>query len=277
MAVPMITLNDGVQIPQVGFGVWQVGDDEAVDVVTKALEAGYRHIDTAEAYQNEAGVGKAISQSGVARDELFVTTKLFNHNHKAADARRAIEASLEKLGLDFVDLYLIHWPAVKKYGESYIEAWDAMQEFQAEGLVRSIGVSNFEAHHLDKLNGAVPTINQIELHPSLSQAAYRADLVARGIVPEAWSPLGNQQQDDSDLDHETVHRIAEEVGKEPAQVILRWHLQEGTVIIPKSVTPARIQSNLSLFDFELSDEQMAAMRAVDSNNRQGAHPDEPNW
>ncbi|WP_203568103.1 aldo/keto reductase [Aestuariimicrobium ganziense] len=276
MSVPQITLNDGVQIPQLGFGVWQVTSDEIVPAVSKALEVGYRHIDTAAGYQNEDGVGKAIAESGIARDELFVTTKLDNPDHKRDDARRGIEKSLSLLGLDHVDLYLIHWPSVIKHGEAYIEAWDAMQEFKAEGLVRSIGVSNFNIEHLDKLNGAVPSVNQIEIHPTFVREDFLAQLRERGIAPESWSPLGNSTEP-KDIDHEVIKGIARELGVEPAQVIIRWHLQKGLIVIPKSVTPARIEQNFDVFGFELSDAQVERITALDAGRRMGGDPVTATW
>ncbi|GAA1389806.1 aldo/keto reductase [Luteococcus peritonei] len=267
--VPQITFNDGKKIPQLGFGVWQVENDKATPAVTKALEVGYRHIDTAAIYGNEEGVGKALAESGIAREDLFITTKLWNDSHAAGDARTAIETSLTKLGLDHVDLYLIHWPATVKYGESYIEAWDAMQEFKAEGLVTSIGVSNFHEVHLAKLNGETPVIDQVELHPTFAQAELRRVLDDRDIVTEAWSPLGQSK----DLDNETIGAIAQELGVSPAQVIIRWHLQEGRVVIPKSVTPERIASNFDVFGFELSGEQMDQITGLDEGNRLGGNPE----
>ncbi|WP_420176052.1 aldo/keto reductase [Luteococcus sp. OSA5] len=269
MSVPQITFHDGKQIPQLGFGVWQVENDQATPAVEKALEVGYRHIDTAAIYGNEEGVGKAIANSGIAREDLFITTKLWNDAHKAADARKAIETSLEKLGLDHVDLYLIHWPATVKYGDAYIEAWNAMQEFQAEGLATSIGVSNFHEQHLSALEGAKPVIDQVELHPTFQQSELRSVLAERGIATEAWSPLGQSK----DLQHEVIARIADEHGVSPAQAIIRWHLQLGNVVIPKSVTPERIASNFDVFGFELTGEQMDAINALDEGNRLGGNPD----
>lgn len=266
--VPNLTLNDGVKIPQLGFGVWQVEDAVATEAVTRAFEVGYRHIDTAAIYQNEAGVGRAIKASGLARGDLFITTKLWNDSHKSDDARKAIETSLEKLGLDHVDLYLIHWPAEKKYGDAYIEAWDALQQFKAEGLTRSIGVSNFNAEHLDALRGATPSVNQVEMHPTFNQSALREVMDNRDITPEAWSPLGQAH----DLNDATIDQIAKELGKTPAQVIIRWHLQIGNIVIPKSVTPERIASNFDVFDFELSTPQIAAINGVDNGNRIGPNP-----
>ncbi|MGI5950937.1 MAG: aldo/keto reductase [Brooklawnia sp.] len=268
-SIPNLTLTDGNQIPQLGFGTWQVPDAEAETAVNLALEAGYRHIDTAAIYGNEAGVGRALANADLPRNELFITTKLWNDAHLASDARRGIELSLEKLGLDQIDLYLIHWPATVKYGEAYIEAWDAMQEFKAEGLVRSIGVSNFLPHHLDKLNGEVPVVDQIEVHPTLTQTALRTELVARQIAIESWSPLGSGD----DLGNSVVTKIAAEMGRSTAQVIIRWHLQHGLIVLPKSVTPHRIVENTNVFDFELDDSQMAEIDALDADNRRGSHPD----
>ena len=267
--VPQITFNDGKKIPQLGFGVWQVENDKATPAVAKALEVGYRHIDTAAIYGNEEGVGKALKDSGIARDELFITTKLWNDSHRKDDARKAIETSLTKLGLDHVDLYLIHWPATVKYGDSYIEAWDAMQEFKAEGLVTSIGVSNFHEMHLARLNGETPVIDQVELHPTFGQAELRRVLDDRDIVTEAWSPLGQSK----DLDNATIAEIAQQLGVTPAQVIIRWHLQSGRVVIPKSVTPERIEANFDVFGFELSGEQVRQIDGLDEGNRLGGNPE----
>ncbi len=267
MAVPTITLNDGVTIPQLGFGTWQVADDVAERALSTALETGYRHIDTAAIYGNEEGVGRAIAAASLPRDELFVTTKLWNDKHRRDDARRALETSLTKLGLDHVDLYLIHWPAVKFPG-LYVEAWDAMQEFKAEGLTRSIGVSNFNQEHLDALHGATPAIDQIEMHPTFGQHALRQSLLKAGIRPEAWSPLGQSK----DLTDPVIGAIADQLGRTPAQVIIRWHLQLGTVVIPKSVTPERIASNFDVLDFELSEEQVARISGTDTGVRLGGAP-----
>lgn len=271
--IPQISLSDGQSIPQIGFGTWQVSDDDAHSSVLEALRVGYRHIDTAAIYGNEAGVGRAIAESGIARDELYVTTKLWNDQHKRADARRGIEESLEKLGLDRLDLYLIHWPSVIKHGDEYIEAWDAMQEFKAEGLVTSIGVSNFHPEHLDRLNGETPVIDQVEIHPTLPQDELRAELDRRGIKVESWSPLGSGD----DLGNESIAKVAESLGKSVAQVIIRWHLEKGLIVLPKSVTPSRIAENFDVFDFELGAENTAIMDGLDSNNRRGAHPAEADF
>lgn len=267
--IPKINLSDGYEIPQLGFGTWQVPDDEAEASVSHALEAGYRHIDTAAIYGNEAGVGRAIARAGLSREDLYVTTKLWNDAHLAADARRGIESSLEKLGLDHVDLYLIHWPATVKYGDAYIEAWDAMQQFKAEGLARSIGVSNFHAEHLDKLNGETPVVDQIEVHPTLTQTALRAELASRGIAVQSYSPLGSGDE----LGNPVIAEIAADVGRSVAQVIIRWHLQHGLIVLPKSVTPQRIVENLDVFDFELDAAQMTRIDGLDADNRRGSHPD----
>ncbi len=267
--VPNISLSDGTTIPQLGFGTWQVPDDEAERAVTEALRVGYRHIDTAAIYGNEAGVGRALAAANLPREELYVTTKLWNAAHLAADARRGIESSLTKLGLDHIDLFLIHWPATVKYGDAYIEAWDAMQQFKAEGLTRSIGVSNFHLHHLNALNGETPCIDQIELHPTLNQLELRTELASRGIAVESWSPLGSGD----DLGHPVLTEIAGALDRSVAQVIIRWHLQHGFVVLPKSVTPHRIAENFDVFDFELDAEQMARIDGLDSGNRRGSHPD----
>ncbi|WP_257478301.1 aldo/keto reductase [Acidipropionibacterium jensenii] len=267
MAVPNITLNDGVTIPQLGFGTWQVADDIAEKSVSMALQAGYRHIDTAAIYGNEKGVGRAIATSGIPRQELFVTTKLWNDMHRKDQARKALETSLTKLSLDHLDLYLIHWPSVKHQGQ-FIQAWDAMQTFKTEGLVRSIGVSNFNQVHLDDLNGATPSVNQIEMHPTFTQKAYRESLLAQGIHPEAWSPLGMSK----DLTNPVIEQIAADLGKTAAQVIIRWHLQIGNIVIPKSVTPERIAANFDVFDFELSEDQIAQIEGLDTGVRLGGDP-----
>jgi 2,5-diketo-D-gluconate reductase A len=267
-AVPNVTLNDGVEIPQLGFGTFQIPADDTQRAVEEALAIGYRHIDTAAIYGNEEGVGRALAASGLKRDEYFVTTKLWNNQHLGDQAVIGINASLEKLALDYLDLYLIHWPAVVKYGDAYIQAWDALQGFQFDGLARSIGVSNFNIEHLNKLTGVVPSINQIELHPTLTQPGLTAELARRGITPEAWSPLGRG----GDLTSPELARIAAETGKTPAQIVIRWHLQIGNVVIPKSVTPSRIAENFDVFGFELTPEQVAAISALNTNHRTGADP-----
>ncbi|MDO5534528.1 MAG: aldo/keto reductase [Propionibacteriaceae bacterium] len=267
--VPTVTLSDGATIPQLAFGTWQVPDAEVTPAVLHALQTGYRHIDTAAIYGNEAGVGRAIAQGGVRREELYVTTKLWNDVHAKADVRRGIESSLEKLGLDHVDLYLIHWPSTVKHGDAYIEAWDALQEFKAEGLATSIGVSNFHAHHLDAISGEVPVVNQVEVHPTFAQVPLRTLCAERGITVESWSPLGSG----ADLGNPELAAVASELGRSVAQVIIRWHLQHGLIVLPKSVTPARIEENFSVFDFELDADTMARIDALDAGNRVGADPD----
>jgi diketogulonate reductase-like aldo/keto reductase len=272
--VPSVTLNNGIEIPQLGFGVWQVPDDVAAEVVVTALESGYRSIDTAAAYNNEVGTGKAIAASGVPREELFVTTKLANPEQGHDRTLRAFDASLQRLGLDYVDLYLIHWPRPAK--GLYAETYKAFEKILADGRARSIGVSNFLPEHLEVLAGessVVPVLNQIELHPQLQQADARAVHASRGIVTEAWSPLG---QGKGLLEVPTVVAVARKHGRTPAQVVLRWHLQLGNVVIPKSVTPSRIRENVEVFDFELDDDDLAAFAALDEGRRLGGNPAEVN-
>lgn len=269
--IPTVAMNDGHLIPQLGVGVFRVDGEDAEEVITKALRVGYRHIDTATSYYNEEGVGRAIARSGIPRDELFITTKLWNADH--ADALGAVQSSLDNLGLDHLDLYLIHWPAPKH--DRYVEAWHTLEEIQRRGLARSIGVSNFHEHHLDRLlaeGSVVPAVNQIELHPSFTQHELAGVNAKHGIVTEAWSPLGQGQ----DLELATIHDIAGAVSRTPAQVILRWHLQKGYVIFPKSASEARLKDNLGALEFELEAGQMAAIDALDRGNRVGSHPDELN-
>jgi len=267
LSVPTVTMRDGRAIRQLGFGTYLVPPDDTERVVSEALEVGYRHIDTAVLYENEAGVGAAIAASGIPRDELFVTTKLWNDQHQPDKARASINASLEKLGLDHVDLYLIHWPATRKYGDSYLAAWDVMQEFKREGLTNSIGVSNFNAEQIDGLRGEVPAINQVELHPSLSQVPLREDMRRRGIAVESWSPLGRG----ADLSDPAIIKIAAETSHTPAQVIIRWHIQSGLVVIPKSVTLQRIVEN-SRVGFELTPAQMRVVDGLNTDTRYGKDP-----
>jgi diketogulonate reductase-like aldo/keto reductase len=268
--IPDVRLSDGVEIPQLGFGVFQVPPRETADVVTQAFDAGYRHIDTAAAYRNEAGVGQAFRASGLGRDEVFITTKCFNDDHGYDDARDAFQASLDRLELDFVDLYLIHWPVPSK--DLYVETWKAFIGLQKEGLVRSIGVSNFQPDHLDRIieeTGVTPSINQIELHPYLQQPGLSRKHEELGIVTEAWSPLAQGAV----LDDATITDIADAHGKTPGQVVIRWHLQKGYVVFPKSATPERIKQNIDVFDFELSDDQMSAVESLDKGERIGPDPD----
>ncbi|HVK26374.1 MAG TPA: aldo/keto reductase [Actinokineospora sp.] len=266
-----VKLNDGTTIPQLGYGVWQVPDDVAVSAVATAIEAGYRSIDTAAIYGNEAGTGAAINASGVPREELFVTTKLWNSDQGYDEVLRAFDTSLGKLKLDYVDLYLIHWPAAGQ--DKYVDSWRALEKIQADGRARSIGVSNFQQQHLDRLfaeTGVVPAVNQIELHPNLPQTDLRAFHAEHGIATEAWSPLGRGTL----LDDAAVVAIGERHGKSAAQVLLRWHLDLGNIVIPKSVTPARIRANLDVFDFDLTDVDRAELAALENGKRTGPNPDE---
>ena len=269
--VPNVKFNDGRSIPQLGYGVWQVEDEVAEKVVGTALETGYRHVDTAAIYGNEAGVGRAIANSDVAREDIFLTTKLWNSDQGYESAFEAFEASLEKLGTDYVDLYLIHW--VKPQQGLYLDSWRALIELQKQGKVRSIGVSNFPEEQLREIiekTGVVPVIHQIELHPYFSQEALRAVHAEYGIVTEAWSPLGNG----SDLlQNPVLAEIAERHGATPAQVVLAWHLAKGTVAIPKSVTPSRIEENLASVNVKLTAEDIAAVDALSTpEGRIGADP-----
>jgi 2,5-diketo-D-gluconate reductase A len=266
--VPAVDLGGDVTIPQLGFGVFQVPPGETEQAVALALEAGYRHIDTATIYRNEAGVGRALAASGLGRDEVFVTTKLWNDAQGRAP--QAFEESLERLGLDHVDLYLIHWPAAG--ADRYVDAWKALLELQESGRTRAIGVSNFQVPHLRRIideTGVSPSINQIELHPYLQQEELRAFGAEQQIVTEAWSPLAQGAV----LGDPVVTAIAEAAGRTPAQVVLRWHIQLGNVVIPKSVTPQRIRENLALFDFELSAADLDALRGLDRGERTGPDPD----
>ncbi|MFI0938390.1 aldo/keto reductase [Streptomyces sp. NPDC021020] len=269
--VPDVTLNNGVTMPQLGFGVWQVPDDEAESAVATALEAGYRSIDTAALYANEEGTGRALAASGLPREELFVTTKLWNSDQGYDSALRAFDTSLAKLKLDHVDLYLIHWPQPRR--DAYTETWRALERIAAEGRARAIGVSNFQPAHLRRLadgSPTVPAVNQIELHPQLAQSELRAVHAELGIATEAWSPLG---QGKGLLESQVVARVAERHGRTPAQVVLRWHLQLGNVVIPKSVTPSRIRENIDVFDFALAPEDLAELAALDDGTRLGPDPD----
>jgi 2,5-diketo-D-gluconate reductase A len=268
--VPNISLAGGVEIPQLGFGVFQVPPAETAEVATQALLAGYRHIDTAAAYRNEAGVGQAIHAAGLDRGDVFITTKCFNDDHGYEQAKHAFKASLERLGVDYVDLYLIHWPVPAH--DRYVETWKAFIELQAAGQVRAIGVSNFNAPHLHRLieeTGVTPAVNQVELHPRYQQAGLRREHADLGIVTEAWSPLAQGAV----LDDPTITAVAAAHDKTAAQVVLRWHLQLGNVVIPKSVTPARIAENFDLFDFHLSAAEMDAIDALDAGERRGPDPD----
>lgn len=276
--VSNVTLNNGNIMPQLGLGVWQVPDDEATAAVSNALNAGYRSIDTAAIYGNEAGVGKAIKEflaaGEVDRAELFITTKLWNSEQGYEKTLAAFDESLAKLGLDYVDLYLIHWPTPAK--DTYVDTWRAFEEIYASGRAKAIGVSNFPLEHLQRLidlGGTVPAVNQIELHPNLQQRELRAFHAANGIHTEAWSPLA---QGGELLTDASLATIAEAHGKSVAQVIIRWHLQIGNVVIPKSVTPARIAENIDVFDFELTADELATIDALDKGGRIGPNPEEFN-
>jgi 2,5-diketo-D-gluconate reductase A len=267
--LPSITLHDGIEMPQLGFGVFQVPPEETQSAVELALEAGYRHIDTAAAYRNEKGVGAALAVSGLLREDYFVTTKLWNSQQGHDSTLAAFEASLERLGLDHVDLYLIHWPAPTE--GRFLDTWRAFERIHGEEAARTIGVSNFRIEDLQLLEQETetrPTVNQVELHPRLQQADLRAWHAEHGIATEAWSPLAQGEL----LDNETIVAVAEGHGKTPAQVILRWHLQLGNVVIPKSVTPERIRENIDVFDFELSVEDLEAIEDLDSSSRIGPDP-----
>ncbi len=269
-AVPWLKFKDGHQIPQLGFGVFQVPPEDTAEAVTLALNVGYRHIDTAAAYENEAGVGEAVTGSELERSDVFVTTKLWNDHHGRDAAPRAFERSLERLGLDYVDLYLIHWPQPAR--DDYLETWEALTELKADGRARSIGVSNFGVEHLERIidaTGAVPALNQIELHPQLQQEELRRYHAEHGILTEAWSPLGQGQA----LQDAKIAEIAKAHERTPAQVVLRWHIQLGNVVIPKSVTASRIEENFALFDFELSQTEMETIEGLDSGQRIGPDPD----
>lgn len=268
--VPNVTLNDGNTIPQIGFGVFQVPEEETYNAVTAALQAGYRSIDTAKAYGNEEGVGKAIADSGIAREELFVTTKLWNDDHGHDEALKAFDASLSKLGLDYLDLYLIHWPVPAQ--DRYVDTYKAFEQLRSEGRVRSIGVSNFTEAHLQRLleeTSVVPVLNQVELHPNFTQKELRAFHAEHNIVTEAWSPLAQGDL----LDNAKLGTIAQAHGKTPAQVVLRWHMQLGNVAIPKSVTPERIAANIDVFDFELTGDEMVTIDTLGNGERRGPDPE----
>jgi 2,5-diketo-D-gluconate reductase A len=272
----VLTLNTGAEIPQLGIGVFKVDDDECERVVSDALELGYRHIDTAMIYRNEAAVGRAIANSGIPRDELFVTTKIWNSDQGKDTAAAALETSLELLGLDSVDLYLIHWPAPLR--EKYVETWLALEELAAAGRTTAIGVSNFEPEHLENIleaGSVVPAINQVELHPAFQQRAVRHVGEPHGIITEAWGPLGQGKYDLAELPG--LGDLATKHGKTIQQIVLRWHIQEGVVVFPKSVRKERMAENLDIFDFVLDANDMDTMVAMDSGRRVGTHPDDGNW
>ena len=269
--VPNIRLNNGVQIPQFGFGVFQIEPSRTAEAVRIAIEAGYRHIDTAQGYGNEEGVGQAVRESGLPREEVFVTTKLINNRHGHDEAIAALDESLQKLGLDYVDLYLIHWP--RPHADRYVETWRAFEKILSDGKARSIGVSNFQVPHLERLaaeTGTVPAVNQIELHPLLQQSQLRDCHREHGIATEAWSPIG---KGGDLLREERLVSLGDKYGKSPAQIVLRWQIQLDNIVFPKSVTPSRIRENIDVFDFELSDDDMATIGELDAGTRLGPDPD----
>ncbi|HWM07445.1 MAG TPA: aldo/keto reductase [Actinophytocola sp.] len=273
MTVPSITLNDSSTIPQLGFRLFKVPSEETEATVTTAFEVGYRHIDTAQMYGNEAAVGKAIAASGIPRDELYITTKLDNGLHQPDDARRAIDESLERLGLDRVDLFLIHWPLPTLYDGDYVSTWQTLAEFVEDGRARSVGVSNFLPDHLDRIieeTGVVPAVNQIEVHPYFTNEATRAATLGHGAAVEAWSPIARGDV----LDDPVVARIAESHGKTPSQVTLRWHLERGDIVFPKSMHEERMRENFDLFDFTLTPDEVGEIRALDNGpeGRRGPNP-----
>ncbi|WP_037357923.1 aldo/keto reductase [Amycolatopsis orientalis] len=268
--VPQLELNNGVRIPQFGLGVFQIPPEETAAAVREALEAGYRHLDTAQMYRNEEGVGAGIRDSGVPREEIFVTTKLANDAQGHDNAINALEGSLQRLGLDYVDLYLIHWPLPKQ--DKYVGTWHGFEELQRAGKARAIGVSNFQIPHLERLaaeSATVPAVNQIELHPALQQPELRSYHEAHGIVTEAWSPLAQGEV----LQDPLLAELAEKHGKTPAQIVLRWHVQIGNVVFPKSSSPKRMRENIDIFDFSLSDGDLDVLSGLDEGRRTGFDPD----
>ncbi|MCL2803447.1 MAG: aldo/keto reductase [Micrococcales bacterium] len=268
--VPLITLNNGVTIPQLGFGTYKIDPDQTERAVTQALELGYRHVDTAKLYYNEAPVGRAVKNSGLDRSEVFVTTKLWNDQH--GDAATAFNQSLDRLGLDYVDLYLIHWPAPAQ--GLYIQAWRTMEQIVASGMARAIGVCNFLGQQLGRLidqTDTIPAVNQIELHPNLQQRQAAEFSRRHGTIVEAWGPLGHGKG--LILDHPVVKSLAAATGQTPAQVLLRWQIQQGNIVIPKTVHPQRMTENLDVFDFELTTDQMAALTALEDGTRLGPDPE----
>ena len=268
--VPTITLNNGVVIPQLGFGVFQITPDDTKQATLDALEVGYRHIDTAEMYGNEKQVGEAVAASGLDRSEIFVTSKLNNGFHARDAALAAFDGTLGALGFDYLDLFLIHWPLPTI--SDFVETWKAMQELYESGRVKAIGVSNFQAAHLQRLfdeTSIVPAVNQIEVHPYLAQDTLRAFDAAHGIATEAWSPIAQGRV----LGDKVIVSIAEKVGKTPAQVTLRWHIQRGDIVFPKSVTRSRVEENFAIFDFELADDDIQSITELDRNERTGPDPD----
>ena len=274
MTVPSIGLNDGHEIPQLGFGVFQIPPPETVDAVLIALDVGYRHIDTAEMYGNEEGVGRAVRAAGLDRGEVYITSKLNNGYHRPDVARRAFESTLEALGYDYVDLFLIHWPLPTLYDGDFVSTWRTLEEFKADGRARSIGVSNFQVAHLERLireTDTVPAVNQIELHPYFQNREVAAFDREHGIATEAWAPIAQGKV----LDDPTLTGVAERYGRSVAQIVLRWHIQHGMIVFPKSVTPERIRENIAIFDFELEPVDVEAIDALDRGEagRNGPNPD----
>jgi 2,5-diketo-D-gluconate reductase A len=270
--VPDVMLNNGRTIPQFGFGVFQVKPEDTVEAVSTALRTGYRHVDTAEMYGNEKEVGEAIAKSGLDRADVFVTSKLSNDAHLPDDARAAFDLSLEELGLDYLDLFLIHWPLPTRYGGDFVSTWNTLEEFYRDGRARSIGVSNFQPHHIRRLHTEAeipPAINQIEVHPYLTQDDVRGFCAEHQIAVEGWSPIAQGEV----LEDPTINEIAERAGKTPAQVVLRWHIERGDIIFPKSVTASRIKENFAIFGFELSGEDVEAISALNKDQRTGPDPD----
>ena len=278
MTVPAITLNDGHTIPALGYGVYQVPPEDAADAVRTALEIGYRHIDTAQMYGNERGVGQGIRDAGIDRSHVFITSKLNNGFHAPDDARRSFQDTLRELGTDYVDLFLIHWPLPTRYGGDFVSTWTTLEGFKADGAARSIGVSNFAIHHLEDLareTATVPAVNQIEVHPYFTNDAVRAYGTEHGIATEGWSPIARGAV----LGDPVVIRIAKAAGVHPAQVVLRWHIERGDIVFPKSIHPQRMKDNFEIFDFELTDEEIEAITALDKGEagRRGPHPDTFDW
>lgn len=274
MTVPTITLNNGTTIPQLGFGTWQIDPEQAEEKVTWALETGYRHIDTAQMYGNERGVGKAVAASGIPRDELYITSKLNNGFHEPDEARRSFARTLDDLGLEQIDLFLIHWPLPTRYGGDFVSTWRTLTEFVADGRARSVGVSNFQPDHLQRIideTGVVPAVNQIEVHPFLTNEAARAANASHGVATQAWSPGAQGKV----LDDPTIARIAEAHGRTPTQVALRWTLQRGDIVFPKSNDRGRIEENFDVLDFELTDAEVAEIAGLDQGEagRTGPNPD----
>jgi len=274
--IPQLMLSNGQQIPQLGFGVFLVKPEETEAAVMLALEAGYRHVDTAEHYGNEAEVGAAVRKSGLSRSDIFVTTKLNNGAHRPDDARKAFDGSLRALGVDYVDLFLIHWPLPMLYDGDFVSTWNTLEEFYRDGRARSIGVSNFQPHHLRRLHQECeipPAVDQIEVNPYLTQDELRGFCAEHEIAVEAWSPLARGHA----LGDPTIEDIARKYGRTPAQVILRWHIERGDIVFPKSVTPARVRENIDIFDFELAGEDVEAISALNRNERTGPDPDKFDW